>query len=110
MKEKINSISIWKNGKERAPHKPLLILLALAKLRNKNQHTLQYSEVKDLLKKLLIEFGPSRRNYHPEYPFVRLKNDGIWHLSHTVEKDDISDGWLINNSVAADLLMKFFHF
>jgi putative restriction endonuclease len=27
------------------------------------------------LRKLLIEFGPQRRSYHPEYPFWRLRND-----------------------------------
>jgi len=100
LKEKINNISIWKRGDERAPHKPLLILLALARLKNKGEHVLQYSEVKDKLKQLLVEFGPSRKSYQPNHPFVRLKNDGIWNLSHSISHDDISESWLINNSVA----------
>ena len=29
-----------------------------------------------------------------------MKNDGIWHLSHSVSNDDISESWLIKNSVA----------
>lgn len=41
-----------------------------------------YSEVDRDLKKLLMEFGPSRRSYHPEYPFWRLKADGIWELNN----------------------------
>src|SRR5262249_2274645 len=27
---------------------------------------------------LLKEFGPPRQSYHPEYPFWRLQNDGVW--------------------------------
>jgi putative restriction endonuclease len=29
---------------------------------------------------LLKEFGPSRSSYHPEYPFWRLQNDGVWEV------------------------------
>ena len=32
--------------------------------------------------RLLIEFGPSRKSYHPEYPFWRLQNDGISELEN----------------------------
>jgi putative restriction endonuclease len=29
---------------------------------------------------LLKQFGPPRQSYHPEYPFWRLQNDGIWEV------------------------------
>jgi putative restriction endonuclease len=29
---------------------------------------------------LLKEFGPPRRSMHPEYPFWRLQNDGVWQV------------------------------
>ena len=32
----------------------------------------------------LFEFGPSRKSYHPEYPFWRLQNDGIWEVASDV--------------------------
>ena len=32
---------------------------------------------KDLMT-LLKEFGPPRQSHHPEYPFWRLQNDGVW--------------------------------
>jgi putative restriction endonuclease len=32
------------------------------------------------LKRLLFQFGPTRQSYHPEYPFWRLQNDGIWQV------------------------------
>jgi putative restriction endonuclease len=41
---------------------------------------ISYSEVDKELRKLLIEFGPSRKSYHTEYPFWRLQNDGLWEL------------------------------
>ena len=77
-------ITVWKRAGQRAPHKPLLVLFAIAQL-NKNQRFFKYKDIHDKLKQLLIEFGPTRRNYHPEYPFYRLKNDGIWELKN-IEK------------------------
>lgn len=44
-----------------------------------------YVEVDRVLHDLLLEYGPERKSYHPEYPFWRLQNDGIWELS-TVER------------------------
>ncbi len=32
---------------------------------------------------LLKEFGPPRQSYHPEYPFWRLQNDGVWQVHAT---------------------------
>jgi putative restriction endonuclease len=29
---------------------------------------------------LLLHFGPHRKSQHPEYPFWRLQNDGLWEL------------------------------
>jgi putative restriction endonuclease len=81
-KQKIQNISIWKKGDQRAPHKPLLILYALAQLQSNKDRFIPYKEVKEKLSNLLIEFGPKRKSQHPEEPFVRLKNDGIWDLSN----------------------------
>ena len=43
---------------------------------------ISFSEIDGHLKELLIEFGPTRKSYHPEYPFWRLQNDGIWELTN----------------------------
>lgn len=99
MKERVNNLSIWKRGEERAPHKPLLILLALGELQSRKKRFLPYEEVRGPLKNLLVEFGPVRRSYHPEQPFVRLVNDGIWDLNTSVERDEIKDGWLLKHQV-----------
>lgn len=97
LKERINNLSIWKKGDQRAPHKPLLILYALGQLRNKR--FLPYAEVKDTLKGLLKEFGPSRQSYHPEEPFVRLTKDGVWSLNFDTDFVKINNQWLSKNGV-----------
>ena len=98
----INNINIWKKHDQRAPHKPLLILYALAQLQHGQKQWLSYNEVSEELKKLLIDFGPSRRSHHPEQPFVRLKNDGIWQLSLDqldINELNIKHGWLKSRDV-----------
>lgn len=99
LKVAIKNLSVWRRGDERAPHKPLLILLALGQLQVKKMQHLAYAEIRESLKDLLIEFGPIRRSYHPEQPFVRLTNDGIWTLNTSIEKTNIRDKWLLNNNV-----------
>ena len=37
------------------------------------------------LSTLLAEFGPQQKSLHPEYPFWRLQNDGIWTVSGNTE-------------------------
>ncbi len=75
-------INVWSRGDERAPHKPLLILYALGKCSRGEDQLVPYQEVDVALKSLLIEFGPPRKSFHTEYPFWRLRNDGIWVLKN----------------------------
>ncbi len=75
-------ITLWKRGDQRAPHKPLLILFALSQCLQKDERFISYAEIDEKLTELLVEFGPARKSYHPEYPFWRLQNDGIWELSN----------------------------
>lgn len=46
-----------------------------------------------------MEFGPPRRSYHPEEPFVRLTTDGIWRLSDPVDKRQFSDKQLLERHI-----------
>ncbi|MCY3789695.1 MAG: HNH endonuclease [Gemmatimonadetes bacterium] len=40
-----------------------------------------YRDVDQALKALLRQFGPPRKHVHPEFPFWRLRRDGVWDVS-----------------------------
>ncbi|MBC8425904.1 HNH endonuclease [bacterium] len=73
-------ITVWKKKGQRAPHKPLLALMALADMQLGRKRLRSYQDIEEPLRKLLQEFGPIRRSYHPEYPFWRLQNDELWEV------------------------------
>lgn len=76
----------WSRADQRAPNKPLMIAYALAKYLQGHDQMFSYEdEVDQDLHLLLQRFGPLRRTYHPEYPFWRLVNDGIWRLDNAEE-------------------------
>ncbi|WP_274362921.1 phosphorothioated DNA-binding restriction endonuclease [Paenibacillus thermotolerans] len=99
LKQKFANLTIWKKNGQRAPHKPLLILYALGQYLN-GKTNLPYEEARVKLKNLLTEFGPARKSYHPEEPFVRLVGDGIWELDTAVDKRNPNDKKLLENGVA----------
>lgn len=78
---RLTTVTIWSRGAQRAPHKPLLLLLALAKCARGDSREIPYLEIDQPLYDLLREFGPPRKSYHPEYPFWRLQNDHVWQVS-----------------------------
>lgn len=78
--ERFRSINCWTRGDERAPHKPLLLLMALAQLQRGEGRWLRFTEIENPLRALLEEFGPPRTVIHPEYPFWRLRGDEIWEV------------------------------
>lgn len=80
IEELFRSINVWKRGSERAPHKPLLLLYALGRYLNGGGRLISYSDIDRDLRNLLIEFGPYRKSYHPEFPFWYLQSDGIWEI------------------------------
>ena len=81
IKNLFENLTVWKQGDQRAPHKPLLALCALGRLRRGDERLISYADLDRELRKLLKEFGPPRKSYHPEYPFWRLQNDGVWEVS-----------------------------
>ena len=81
--ERFANICNWQRRGERAPHKPLLILYALSRLRQ-GETQINYIEYEEKMLELLEEFGPPRKRHEAKHPFLRLANDGIWRLS---EKD-----------------------
>ncbi len=76
----IASINQWRRGGERAPHKPLLLLYALARLQHGQGGAMSYNDVEGDLDNLLRAFGPPRKT-SPSYPFDHLASDGVWVVS-----------------------------
>ncbi len=68
----------WKG--QRAPHKPLLLLLALGRVVQGRRRLVAFSSIEPELRRLLVKFGPPRDARHPVYPFGRLRNDGLWEI------------------------------
>ena len=67
-----------------APHKPLLILLALARVQRGEPRLVEFTAIDTPLKQLLAEFGPSSAAKSRHYPFWHLATDGhgaLWDLS-----------------------------
>lgn len=67
-----------------APHKPMLILLALARVQHGEPRLVEFAAIDEPLKQLLAEFGPSSAAKSRHYPFWHLATDGhgtLWDLS-----------------------------
>jgi putative restriction endonuclease len=80
--QRIQELKVWKQGGKRAPHKPLLVLLALGRVATGAPRLTSFEELAPELTRLLRDFGPPRKRHHPEYPFWRLQRDGIWEVTH----------------------------
>lgn len=78
---RFRSLSVWSKGGQRAPHKPLLCLLAISKLVSREGRLLAFAVLEKPLRRLLTDFGPPRKVCHAEYPFWALQHDeGIWEV------------------------------
>jgi len=81
LSQKIANLKVWKSNGQRAPHKPLLLLLALSRIQQNKPRMMLFAEIEKKLTELLTEFGPQRKIYYPEEPFCRLRTEGFWELS-----------------------------
>lgn len=91
--EKFRSLTVWNKGSQRAPHKPLLCLLAISKMLSDKRRLFRFKDIELALTNLLSEFGPPRKVCHPEYPFWCLQNDaGLWEVQTTPPITELSKG------------------
>ncbi len=79
---KFDSLNVWKRGGQRAPHKPLLVLYALG-CWQRGERQISFESCAAELTHLLREFGPERKQYHPEFPFFHLQSDNVWKMETT---------------------------
>lgn len=73
-------LNVWQQGDQRAPHKPLLLLLTLGRIRRGEDRLVEYEAIEEPLRELLEEFGPPRLRHNPHLPFWHLKTDGVWEI------------------------------
>ncbi len=71
-------LCVWERDGKRAPHKPLLALLAIGRCLAGGVRLMPYAHIEEPLKDLLRRFH--RNAGYPYYPFWFLKNDGLWEL------------------------------
>lgn len=87
----LTTLRQYQGDGRRAPHKPLLVLLALGQLNATGSSVLEWSTVEQRLGALLSEFGTSTTtgSSSAAYPFTRLRSDGVWQLSRDVPNDNV---------------------
>ncbi|MDW4499151.1 hypothetical protein R5H30_14235 [Sulfitobacter sp. D35] len=77
---RFDSIRIFAKGGKIAPHKPLLLLYALAELKNENIERIEFNDAEDIVDPLIQQYGSFNTKTTVAYPFGRLANDksDIW--------------------------------
>lgn len=91
---RFSGIRQWRAGEHRAPHKPLLLLLALGRLQAGRERLAPFIDIEEPLRHLLEQYGHPRGRQRPEYPFWRLSSDdGIWEIEseHPIEMTSAGD-------------------
>ena len=83
---RLRSIRQQTTGDYRAPHKPLLLLIALAGVAQGEERLIEYADCENRLSKLLTEFGPPVRQVKAFEPFKRLPKDGLWELLNVADQ------------------------
>jgi len=74
-------LNVDRSGGLRKPHKPLLLLYALARLVQHGETSIPYSRIERDLAGLLRSFAPPiKGNARPENPYWHLHSDGVWEI------------------------------
>lgn len=71
------NIQVFKRGEQRAPHKPLYLLLLISNLQKGLPRLASFREISEKLSAALKRYAPYSKSIHPEYPFWRLQNDDL---------------------------------
>ena len=93
--QRLENLIVWKRRGQRAPHKPLLLLLAIGRVFKGRERLVPYSQVERRMRELLRRFGPPSERLHPEAPFSRLGNDGLWEIPGSESLRRTSSGDLL---------------
>ncbi|RDC63983.1 phosphorothioated DNA-binding restriction endonuclease [Adhaeribacter pallidiroseus] len=100
--EQFQKIKTWQSKGTRAPHKPLLMLLALGEIQSGNTGFISYASIEPRLNNLLADFGPPRKTIYTTFPFIRLANDHLWQFNKPEllnTKQDYPAKYLLTNNL-----------
>lgn len=76
--DRIANLNTFRSGERRAPHKPLLLLIAIGAL-TQGKRELTFSKIEGSLTPLLNAYAPPVRSRHqPELPYWHLMSDKLW--------------------------------
>ena len=75
------NLHVWERRGQRAPNKPLLAMWAIGRCINRQPRLVPFQLVNTEVGQLIREFGAPRPRIRPEYPFWRLRNDGVWEVT-----------------------------
>lgn len=76
-----DNLHVWGQHGTRAPHKPLLALWSIGRCLNGQSRLVPFELVDREVGDLIREFGPPRAHTHADYPFWRMRNDGVWEVA-----------------------------
>ena len=74
---RLANIQVFRRGEQRAPHKPLYLLLLISNLQKGLPRLASFPEISEKLSAALKRYAPYSKSIHPEYPFWRLQNDNL---------------------------------
>lgn len=78
--DQVRNLNVNRSGERRAPHKPLLLLVAITKLL-KGENQIPFAEAESILKPLLESYAPQVKTRHqPELPYWHLRSDNLWEI------------------------------
>lgn len=83
--DQVSKINVCKSGDKRSPHKPLLILICLARVQAGQPRLVSFDEIEDKLVRMLSDFGPLSAKKTPQLPFWYLRSDGFWEVPNSKE-------------------------
>lgn len=76
----IGRLRPWSRGERRAPHKPLLVLIALRRVSEGAPRLVAFPDLEAELRELIEGFSDVAGRANAGYPFWRLQADGLWEV------------------------------
>jgi predicted restriction endonuclease len=88
----VDGLRVWKRGDEVAVHKPLLLLMILARILHGGENCFRFRDIVEPLERGLRDFGSGGAALHPEYPFWHLAGEGCWVIENSEELQPTGSG------------------